>query len=210
MDIIDINEFNRTKNLAEEKKENIVKFMNKIEETNEKTDNQNSSNNTTLLNNNSQSSNTVESTNINNSTESNYINPQSKNNEIMLKINNNIVSPYINNTNNNINENNIPIEQRNRQVLNQNDINAFPISQLISQMFAKQNIINSFIDQNKTIYLQKQLRIIRIIDIYYIIDQLHGNFREIMKDKNGNYFCSDLFKECNQEQRIKILKEISP
>ena len=210
MDIIDINEFKRTKNFTEEKKENIVKFMNKIEETNEKTDNQNSSNNTTLLNNNSQSSNTVESTNINNSTESNYINPQSKNNEIMLKINNNIVSPYINNTNNNINENNIPIEQRNRQVLNQNDINAFPISQLIRQMFAKQNILNALIDQNKSIYLQKQLRIIRIIDIYYIIDQLHGNFREIMKDKNGNYFCSDLFKECNQEQRIKILKEISP
>ena len=28
-----------------------------------------------------------------------------------------------------------------------------------------------------------------------------------MKDKNGNYFCKDLFKECTQEQRIKILNE---
>ena len=31
-----------------------------------------------------------------------------------------------------------------------------------------------------------------------------------MKDKNGNYFCTDLFKECNQEQRIKILYELYP
>ena len=29
-----------------------------------------------------------------------------------------------------------------------------------------------------------------------------------MKDKNGNYFCSDLFEVCDQSQRIKILKEI--
>ena len=206
-------DINSTKNITEEKKENKennVKFMKKIEDANEKTDNQNTSNNTNLLNTNSQSSNTIKPTNINNSTESIYIYQQEKNNENMIKINNNIVWNYINITNNNFNENNIPIEQRNRQVLNQSDINAFPISQLIRQMFSKQNILNALIDQNKTIYLQKQLRIIRIIDIYYIIDQLHGNFREIMKDKNGNYFCSDLFKECNQEQRIKILKEISP
>ena len=205
-------DINSTKNITEEKKENKennVKFMKKIGDANEKTDNQNTSNNTNLLNTNSQSSNTIKSTNINNSTESNYIYQQEKNNENMIKINNNIVTYYINITNNNFNENNIPIEQRNRQALNQNDINAFPISQLIRQMFAKQNILNALIDQNKTIYLQKQLRIIRIIDIYYIIDQLHGNFREIMKDKNGNYFCSDLFKECDQEQRIKILNELS-
>ena len=84
MDIIDINEFNRTKNFTEEKKENIVKFMNKIEDANEKTDNQNSSNNTTLLNTNSQSSNTIKPTNINNSTESIYIYQQEKNNENMI------------------------------------------------------------------------------------------------------------------------------
>ena len=66
------------------------------------------------------------------------------------------------------------------------------------------------IDQNKTICLQNQLRTISKNDIYYIIDQLHDNFREIMKDKNGNYFCSDLFKECDQKQIIKILTEISP
>ena len=29
-----------------------------------------------------------------------------------------------------------------------------------------------------------------------------------MQDKNGNYFCSDLLKKCNQQQRLKILMEI--
>ena len=77
-------------------------------------------------------------------------------------------------------------------------------------MFSKQNILYALIDKNHTIYLQKQLRIISKETIDYIIGQLQGIFREIMKDKNGNYFCSDLFKECDQEQRIKILKELSP
>ena len=58
------------------------------------------------------------------------------------------------------------------------------------------------------LYLQKQLRTISAEEIDYIIDQLKGTFREIMKDKNGNYFFTDLFKECNQEQRIKILNEL--
>ena len=29
-----------------------------------------------------------------------------------------------------------------------------------------------------------------------------------MNDKNGNFFCNDLFKECNQEQRLEILNEL--
>jgi hypothetical protein len=31
----------------------------------------------------------------------------------------------------------------------------------------------------------------------------------IIRDKNGNYFCSDLLKVCDKNQRIKILKELS-
>ena len=46
--------------------------------------------------------------------------------------------------------------------------------------------------------------------IIYIIKELKGIFRKIIKDKNGNYFSSDLFKVCAQEQRIQILEEISP
>ena len=72
------------------------------------------------------------------------------------------------------------------------------------------SILNALQDQNQTIYLQKQLRVISKKAIDYIIDQLKGIFRVIMKDKNGNYFCSDLFNECTEEQRIKILQELSP
>ena len=31
----------------------------------------------------------------------------------------------------------------------------------------------------------------------------------IIKNRNGNYFCTDLLKVCNKYQRIKILKELS-
>lgn len=42
-----------------------------------------------------------------------------------------------------------------------------------------------------------------------ILEELNGTFRSIIKNKNGNYFCSDLLKVCNKDQRIKILKELS-
>jgi hypothetical protein len=75
-------------------------------------------------------------------------------------------------------------------------------------MFSKQNILNAFGDQNTTIFLQKQLRTISEKEIDYIIYQLKGYFRDIIKDKNGNYFCNDLFKECNQKQRMEILGDL--
>ena len=75
-------------------------------------------------------------------------------------------------------------------------------------MFSKEYILNALKDQNATIFLQKQLRTISQKDIDGIIKELKGIFRDIMKDKNGNYFCQDLFKECNQEQRIIILNEL--
>ena len=146
---------------------------------------------------------------------------QTKISENVTKMNINIAQSDMETNNNNIiNSNNILLksnsvnknikEDKTDNSLNKNDSNEFPFSQQIKQFFSKQNIINALIDQNKTICLQNQLRTISKNDIYYIIDQLHDNFREIMKDKNVNYFCSDLFKECDQEQRIKILKELSP
>ena len=75
-------------------------------------------------------------------------------------------------------------------------------------MYSRKNILESMTNQLSTICLQNQLKTISIGEIDYIINQLKGTFREIMKDKNGNYFCKDLFKECNQEQRIKILSEL--
>ena len=46
-------------------------------------------------------------------------------------------------------------------------------------------------------------------EIDFIIKELKGKYRDIMKDKNGNYFSSDLFKTCDQKHRIMILEELS-
>jgi hypothetical protein len=45
-------------------------------------------------------------------------------------------------------------------------------------------------------------------ELDYLINEFKGLFRKILKNKNGNYLCSDLFKACSQEQRIKILTEL--
>ena len=102
-------------------------------------------------------------------------------------------------------------EHNNNNIINNNEI--FQNSSLsfignVQQMFSKQNILNAFGDQNTTIFLQKQLRTISEKEIDYIIYQLKGTFRDIIKDKNGNYFCNDLFKECNISQRMEILEEL--
>ena len=121
------------------------------------------------------------------------------------QISTNILSPNLNESKN------IIINNNNNISFNLNPINNFVQNQQvesIQQMFSRQSIFNSLLDQNKTIYLQKQLRTISSINIDYIINQLKGKFREVIKDKNGNYFCTDLFKECTQEQRINILYEL--
>ena len=160
--------------------------------------------NNTSINSNSDLNNTVYSSNIN----------DSNNDDNMSKKNINLAPSSIiintsNDINNNINiTNNVPFNQN----INNQDIQMHHQTQNASNqnnIFSRQNIINALMDQNKTIYLQRKLRTISKNEIDYIIGQLQGIFREIMKDKNGNYFCSDLFKECDQEQRIKILNELS-
>ena len=207
--------------IDEENGENniLIGSENKIK----KTDNQNASDNTTLLDSNSDSANKFESTRIKNSknsTNSNYIFSQDINIENIPKINEN-KAPSSMNQNNIIINNNISLDpnesnkyiqnnQKNEDVLKKTVNNAIPIPPQFLQMFSRENILTTLLDQKQTIYLQKHLRTIDKEIIDYIIAQLQGLFREIMKDKNGNYFCSDLFKECDQEQRIKILKELSP
>ena len=75
--------------------------------------------------------------------------------------------------------------------------------------FTKDNILMSFNNQKLTKQLQKSLYEISKEKIDNIIKELSGNFRTIIKNRNGNYFCSDLLKVCNIEQRIIILKELS-
>ena len=83
-------------------------------------------------------------------------------------------------------------------------------SNLFPYYFSRQAIINSFLDQQKTIHLQSILKKAKIETIEFIVNELKGVYSDIIKDKNGNYFCSDLIKACEEKQRIKILKELSP
>ena len=78
-----------------------------------------------------------------------------------------------------------------------------------SILFTKNNILNSFNSQKSTKILQKSLVDAPKEMIDNILEELSGTFRTVIKNKNGNYFCSDLLKVCNKEQKIKILKELS-
>lgn len=74
---------------------------------------------------------------------------------------------------------------------------------------SKEFIINSFSNQKATILLQKGIREANKSFINDIVNELSGSFNDIMKDRNGNYFCSDLFKVCTKAQRIKIIQEVN-
>ena len=76
--------------------------------------------------------------------------------------------------------------------------------------FSQKNILAAFNSQKTTKQLQKSLSEEPVETIDLIVKELKGHFKEIIKNRNGNYFCSDLLKVCNQEQRIEILKELSP
>ena len=75
---------------------------------------------------------------------------------------------------------------------------------------SKEAIFNSFLNQQKTVILQRLLKETNIETIEFIVNELRGAYSDIIKDKNGNYFCSDLIKVCDQNNRIKILEELSP
>ena len=86
-----------------------------------------------------------------------------------------------------------------------NDINNF-----FPFIFSRKVITDSLLCQQKTIYLQKELRRANKNIIEFIVNELDGIYREIIFDKNGNYFFSDLIKVCEQKHRIKILEKLSP
>ena len=72
----------------------------------------------------------------------------------------------------------------------------------------KSSILSAFNNQRNTLILQKSLLKASKETIDNIIKEMAGTYSKIIKDKNGNYFCSDLFKVCDQNQRIIILNEI--
>ena len=87
----------------------------------------------------------------------------------------------------------------------------FPIWQNTSSsnfQLTKKAILTSLKNQKTTIILQKIIMEAKDEMIESIVNELKGEYRSIISDKNGNYFCNDLFRICNQEQRIKILSEL--
>ena len=77
------------------------------------------------------------------------------------------------------------------------------------KLVPKNNFLLIFNNQKTTKEYQKKLIGASNKYIENIVNELAGSFRLVIKNKNGNYFCSDLIKNCNKEQRIKILKELS-
>ena len=75
--------------------------------------------------------------------------------------------------------------------------------------FSKKTILSAFTSQKTTIILQKSLNNASKETLDNIIDEMNGCYSSIIRNKNGNYFCSDLFKVCDKSQRIKVLKELS-
>ena len=74
----------------------------------------------------------------------------------------------------------------------------------------RQFILMSLLNQEKSILLQSVVRQANNETIEYIVVELKGYYRQIINDKNGNYFISDVIKVCEPKQRIIILEELSP
>lgn len=91
-----------------------------------------------------------------------------------------------------------------------NTLNTTTTSQpFFAFLFNKDSLLSVFKDQKSTIILQKTLKSLPKDIIDKIIDSLCGSWRTIIKNKNGNYFASDLIKEGNKSSRMKILTELS-
>ena len=70
------------------------------------------------------------------------------------------------------------------------------------------SILAAFSSQKSTMILQKKLQEMSKEDLDKIIQEMKGYLSAIIKNKNGNYFISDLLKVCDKNQRIEILKEL--
>ena len=107
----------------------------------------------------------------------------------------------------------IPSKNNAEPKLSLNSIYSFKscstMSSSLSNSINKKSILNAFSNQHDTIILQKMLMETSKENLDLIIKEMSGTFSLIIKNKNGNYFCSDLFKSCDEQQRIKILQEIS-
>ena len=90
------------------------------------------------------------------------------------------------------------------------DFSPLPPNIMDQNTFSRDHLLFYFRDQKSTIFLQRIIMGANKEMIEHILKELKGIFRRIIKDKNGNYFCSDLFKVCELNHRIQILGELSP
>ena len=97
-------------------------------------------------------------------------------------------------------ESNISIEN---ESIKKDNIMQFSIN------FSIKSMLSAFNNQKSTIFLQKSLMEASKDEIDNIVKEMKGYYRSIIKNKNGNYFCKDLIKLCDKNQRVKILEEIS-
>ena len=76
---------------------------------------------------------------------------------------------------------------------------------------SKNSIMASLNNQQNMIILQEKIKNPANKEIVSsLVEELKGEYRNLINDKNGNYFCTDLFKTCKQKERILILEELSP
>ena len=88
------------------------------------------------------------------------------------------------------------------------DSKFYPVNKCNSFSLTRNAILSAFHSQRNTILLQKSLKELNDDAINNIIKELSGTYSKIIKNKNGNYFCKDLFKICGKIQRIAVLTEI--
>ena len=145
--------------------------------------------------------------------EKNNINPNSKVFSPEMFQDNNKDNPN-NNLNNINNQNDTQINLQPVEIIKNNILISEPFmpkkNTMIQNFLNKNIIINSFKDQDQTIFLQRAIMGANKETIDFIVNELKGTYRYIIKDKNGNYFCSDLIKVCDKKNRLIILIELSP
>ena len=66
--------------------------------------------------------------------------------------------------------------------------------------YSKAEIFLAFNTLKTTLVLQNCLTNSTKEERDHIIKELSGSFSQIIKNKNGNYYCKDFFKNCDKEQ----------
>lgn len=72
-----------------------------------------------------------------------------------------------------------------------------------------EEIVNALNNQRSTLLIQTRVRNLNAANLSLLLIELEGKLTFLMKDKNGNYLCSDIFKVCTVAQRLSIIKEVS-